>query len=143
MIIGIVAALLAVVLLGSPSLAAWRQLARIYPDRRFAVNFTFRAVSGHVGGTLGAVQGCLRVEVGEAGLRISTWPLLRRLLPPVMLPWSEVIACSLDRYYLSPQAARLDLARWPQPIYLWPRLWRDEHLPNLLQNRWHERTKAL
>ena len=138
--VGIVGILLPLMLLGGPSLATWRRLARVYPDRQFAVDRTFQAISGQVGGTFGVVERCLRVDVGNEGVRISTWPIFRRLLPPFMIPWSEITRCADARYYFSPEGARLDLAHWPQPIHLWPRLWRDENLPSLLQERWHEHT---
>ena len=141
LILVILGALLAIVLLGGPALASWRQLARIYPDRQFPVDASFRAVSGVVGGA--TRKRCLRVDVGEVGVRISTSPLFRNLQPPIVIPWSDITACLLERYYLSPEAARLDLERSPEPIYLWPTLWRDERLPCLLKDRWHEQKKRV
>jgi len=138
-VFGASGALIPLVLLGGSSLLAWRRLAHTYPDQHFAVETTFRAISGQVGGTYGTVKGGFRIDIGNAGLRISTWPLLRRLLPPFMIPWSEITACSRERYYFSPCGVRLDLAQWAQPIHLWNRGWRDGGILDLIQTRWEER----
>ncbi|MHA3775208.1 hypothetical protein ACXR0O_27100 [Verrucomicrobiota bacterium sgz303538] len=86
-ILSILGLMLPLVLLGGPSIAAWRSLSRKYPDRPFPVDSTFRSVSGQIGGTYGVVERCLRVDLGDEGLRISTWRVLQRLLPPFTIPY--------------------------------------------------------
>ena len=127
-------------LLGGASVAAWRRLARAYPDVPFAAETSFRSISGHIGGTYGDGNNCFRVDIGLPGLRISAWSFLRRLLPSFVVPWSRITSCRLARYYFSPVGARIDLAGWPYPIFLWTRRWRDEQFPGLIQTLGPKRT---
>ena len=131
-------ALIPLVLLGGTSVAVWRRLARTYPDLPFTPEATFSAISGHIGGTY--CDAYFRVDVGLPGLRISTWSLLRRLLPSFAIPWSHITSCTPTRHYFSSVGARIELVGWPLPLYFWPRGWRDEKFPTLIQTAWHERT---
>jgi hypothetical protein len=137
-VVCICGALIPVVLLGGTSVAAWRRLARSYPDSPFTAEATFPHVSGHIGGTYGSGENCFRVDVGLPGLRISTFSFLGWLLPPFLIPWSKITSCTLARHYFSPVGARFELAGWPEPFHLWVRLWRDEKFPEVVQTMWRE-----
>lgn len=139
-IVCIMGALTPLILFSGASVAEWRRLARTYPDLPFTAEATFRLVSGRVGGTYVEAYNCFRVEVGAPGLRVSTWTFLRRLLPSFVIPWARMNSCTQARYYFSPLGVRIELAGWPQPIFLWTRLWRDEQFPRLIEALWREYT---
>ncbi|WP_207910753.1 hypothetical protein [Chthoniobacter flavus] len=129
-------ALIPLVLLGGTYIAAWRRLARTYPASPVDRENMFYGVSGHIGGTYGAVGCCIRVGLSCEGLRISMGPQF--LLPAIMVPWSDITSCERARYYFSPVGIRIAIARWPEPIHFWSRLWRHEGLPQQIQTLWHE-----
>ena len=139
LVLGALGVLIPVVLLGGTSVAAWRRLARTFPDSPVAPERTYRGISGQIGGTYGAVEGCLRVGLSRGGLRISMWP--RFLWPPFTIPWPAITSCERARYYFSPAGIRIAIAGWPAPIHLWPRLWRHEKLPDEIQSLWNEHAR--
>jgi hypothetical protein len=137
-VVAAVGALLPLVLLGWPSVSAWRRLARTYPDRVFPVEKSYRSVGGQIGGVYLDFGNLLRVDIGSAGLRLSLPRIFQRWLPPFFVPWSEITACGKVRYYFVIRPLKLDFARWPAPVHLYSRLWRNETLAEVIQKRWEE-----
>jgi hypothetical protein len=138
MVVSAAGALLVGVLLAWPQIAAWRRPAHTYPDQVFTVEKSYRSVSGQVGGNFLYLNGMLRVEIGSGGLRISTFRLLQRWFPPFFVPWSEITRCESVRFAFWSFGLKLHLARWPAPVHIYSRLWRNECLAEVIETRWAE-----
>src|SRR4051812_16501623 len=111
LIFSVLGTALALACVMAPSAAAWRRLARIYPDQPCLAERTFHSVSGQPGG-----RQTLTLSACPTGLRVSTVRIFWRLMPPFFVPWSEVTRCERARQYFSPEGLRFEIARWSQPL---------------------------
>jgi hypothetical protein len=115
-----------------PTFIGWRRLAQIYPDRPFATDRHFRGVEGRLAGFLG-IRG-ITIAIGPDGFRIASGFPFSRILPPLMIPWSEVVECTQTQpNSIWGATIKLRLRLSDEKIRLYPKIWRNEALPQALR----------
>ncbi len=52
---------------------------------------------------------CLTLSVGPEGIGLKAWPMFRFGHPPLLIPWSAITHCKLDKYWMVTCRATVDL----------------------------------
>ena len=100
-------------------LGGWFFLARAYPDRPITPDKVFSSTSAYFGRVLGGYRMCISVGVSSLGIRFAVFPVFRFLHPPIFIPWSQITNCSRCRFLGLRLGLRLDISKWPRPVYLY------------------------